>query len=335
LAIHFSFVIVAKNESAMLPKCLKSILNQNYDEELLEVVLVDDHSTDDTRNIAKKHGALVIVPDLPPNKTTRAHNKNLAVTSCKGDHIIFLDAHTVIPSKNWLKSLNNHITSKNLDLVSGPVVPPPHLMPTLNHLPLTKLKDICLSMPKTATAFNGGNMAISRKLMKTLNGFPSLSVSEDIALYNNAVKSGINYESINELYLYHLDYRLASTKSWLKRSVKESFYAHAFSQSQITFDKKEIYMYAAVVLGAVASLLLSTPIVFLTIIALLYFGLLTVWLRRMSYVTKQLPNEVSFKDSFIVSFFGSLQAFVMVFAGFAGTIEYQLSKLRNAFSRKP
>ncbi|TRZ81138.1 glycosyltransferase [bacterium] len=334
MSLPFSFVIVAKNESLMLSKCLESILSQNYNKELVDVILVDDYSTDDTQNIARKYGAIVITPDLPPNKTTRAHNKNLAVKFCKGDYIIFLDAHMVIPSMNWLTSLENYIVSNNLDLISGPVIPPPHLMPVLNHLPLAKLKDIFLSMPETATAFNGGNMAISRKLMETLGGFPNLSASEDIALYRNAMKQGINCKVVDGLYLYHLDHRLASIKSWLKRSVKESFYAHAFSRSHIKFDKREKYVYSVIVLSVLASIFMATPVIILTIMPLLYLGVLAVWLRRMFYVARQLSNRVSIKDGFTVSFFGSTQAFIMLFSGFAGTTVYLLSKLRNIFSRK-
>ena len=331
VTIRFSFVIVAKNESLMLSKCLESILSQNYNKNLLDIILVDDYSTDDTQNIARKYGVLVITPDLPPNKTTRAHNKNFAVKFSKGDYIIFLDAHMVIPSKNWVTTLEKYIVTNNLDMISGPVIPPPHLMPVLNHLPLAKLKNIFLSMPETATAFNGGNMTISRKLMKELGGFPNLSVSEDIALHKNAIKKGANCKVVDYLYLYHLDYRLASIKSWLKRSVKESFYAHAISRSGIKFDKREKYVYSAIALSIIASIFMSTPVIILTIISLLYLGVFAIWLRRMFSVANQLSNKITIKDSFTVSFFGSTQAFIMLFSGFAGTTVYLLSKVCHIF----
>ena len=334
MTIKFSFIIVAKNESSMLHKCLDSILSQHYNKELLDIIVVDDYSTDDTTSIARRCGAVVLTPDLPPGKTTRAHNKNMAVKFCKGDYIVFLDAHMIIPSKNWVNLLEKHIVLNKLDLISGPIIPPPHLMPVLNRFPLAKLKDIFLSMSETGTAFNGGNMTISRKLMEELGGFPNLYVSEDIALYRNTIEKGLKYKFVKDLYLHHLDYRLTSIKSWLKRSLKESFYAHAFSRSYINFDKREIYAYSVLIISVLASIYMYTPVILLFIMPFLYLGVLAVWLRRMFFVAKRLSNKLIFKDGFVISLFGSTQAFLMLLSGFVGTVVYFLLKLRNIFSRK-
>src|SRR5690349_17947807 len=43
-----SVIIPARNEAAVIRACLRSVLDQDYPDHLLEVIVVDDHSEDDT-----------------------------------------------------------------------------------------------------------------------------------------------------------------------------------------------------------------------------------------------------------------------------------------------
>src|SRR5689334_9563487 len=45
-----SIIIVARNEGDTIANCLQGILSQNYPEHLFEIIVVDDHSEDDTVN---------------------------------------------------------------------------------------------------------------------------------------------------------------------------------------------------------------------------------------------------------------------------------------------
>ncbi len=46
-----SIIIPARNEEQNITNCLISIINQSYPKELIEVLVVDDHSTDNTAAI--------------------------------------------------------------------------------------------------------------------------------------------------------------------------------------------------------------------------------------------------------------------------------------------
>ena len=52
--------IPAKNDAEGLKKCLRSIANQTYDKKLLEIIVIDDHSTDSTPKVARSFKARVI-----------------------------------------------------------------------------------------------------------------------------------------------------------------------------------------------------------------------------------------------------------------------------------
>ena len=80
---RFSVAIIAFNEENNLPACLQSVAWAD------EIVLVDNGSTDRTREIARAHGARVLeVPDWPGFGA----QKNRAIEACTGDWILALDA---------------------------------------------------------------------------------------------------------------------------------------------------------------------------------------------------------------------------------------------------
>ncbi|MGO4108671.1 glycosyltransferase [Paenibacillus sp. YAF4_2] len=86
-----SVVIPARNEEGNLPHLLSSLQAQTYTD--LEIIVVDDHSEDRTREIAESYGIKVITnPELPLGWT----GKNWAVWNgylqATGDLIAFLDA---------------------------------------------------------------------------------------------------------------------------------------------------------------------------------------------------------------------------------------------------
>ncbi|MEO7119767.1 MAG: glycosyltransferase, partial [Ginsengibacter sp.] len=44
--IFISVIIPARNEEKNISNCLRSIINQTYSENLFEIIVIDDHSTD-------------------------------------------------------------------------------------------------------------------------------------------------------------------------------------------------------------------------------------------------------------------------------------------------
>lgn len=86
-----SVIIPARNEEGNLPYLLGSLQIQSI--EGLDIIVVDDHSEDRTRDIAESFGVKVIAsPPLPEGWT----GKNWAVANgyaeARGDILIFLDA---------------------------------------------------------------------------------------------------------------------------------------------------------------------------------------------------------------------------------------------------
>jgi 4,4'-diaponeurosporenoate glycosyltransferase len=92
-AISLSIVIPARNEEKNIPRLLRSIAEST--EHPLEVLVVDDASTDSTALVARSLGATVVTsPPLPSGWTGKTWACHQGVLHATGDTLLFLDADT-------------------------------------------------------------------------------------------------------------------------------------------------------------------------------------------------------------------------------------------------
>ena len=240
--MRFSFIIPAKNEEDAIALCINSIHSQNFDSCFIDIIVIDDYSSDNTLQVAKSLGALVITPNLPYGKTSRAKNKNFAVQYAKGDYIIFLDAHIILPTTDWLMKVSMIIkqnSERSNLLASFPALPPPELAPLLKIFKVEEAKKIAFfsTTSRGLNQFVGGSMLIKKEFFMKLGGFPEMPVSEDVRLYKKAIANGVAYYFLPELWVWHLDKKLFSVKNWIKRNLKEGFYSTIYYWDNIRSDK--------------------------------------------------------------------------------------------------
>jgi len=85
-----SIVIAARNEEANLPSKLKNLSLLDYSQNLLQIVIASDGSTDRTADILREH-VPQIVPVILDESNGKAHALNQAVSHATGDILLFLD----------------------------------------------------------------------------------------------------------------------------------------------------------------------------------------------------------------------------------------------------
>ncbi|MGB7767569.1 MAG: glycosyltransferase family 2 protein [Verrucomicrobiia bacterium] len=93
-----SFIMPTLNVEALLDNCLGSIARQTYPRDRYEILLADAHSTDRTREIAKKYGAIVI----DDNGKNMEEGKRLALGRATGEYIVFVDADNEITHPDYI-----------------------------------------------------------------------------------------------------------------------------------------------------------------------------------------------------------------------------------------
>jgi glycosyltransferase involved in cell wall biosynthesis len=88
-----SIVVIGRNESACLAKCLDSI-GRVRGVLVKEIIYVDSASTDGSPELASKYGAVVIV--VRPERLTAATGRNAGWRRAESDLVLFLDGDTVL-----------------------------------------------------------------------------------------------------------------------------------------------------------------------------------------------------------------------------------------------
>lgn len=195
-ATSFSVIIPARNEANNIATCIKSILDQTYPASLREVIVIDDHSTDDTALI------ITTLQQTYPNlhlirladhidENIIAYKKKaieLAISKSNGDWVITTDADCIIPS-SWLELYDAYIRKHAPVLVAGPV------MFTHNSgiLSLFQLLDFMSLQGITAAAVsagyhticNGANLAYKKEVFYEVGqfkGIDQLASGDDMLL---------------------------------------------------------------------------------------------------------------------------------------------------------
>ncbi len=107
MAVDYSIIVPAYNESRYLPETLKMI-HQAMDSIPLkgEIIVTDNNSTDDTAELAQQQGAKVIFE--PVNQISRA--RNAGARAAAGRYLVFVDADTHI-SPDTLKTALDKLQS--------------------------------------------------------------------------------------------------------------------------------------------------------------------------------------------------------------------------------
>lgn len=93
-----SVIIPARNASATIEACLKGIHAALTED--TEVIVVDDHSNDDTAAIAKSYAAHV---ESLPAHGGLAHARNVGKKIARGQCIVFVDSDVIVPRDAFLK----------------------------------------------------------------------------------------------------------------------------------------------------------------------------------------------------------------------------------------
>ena len=104
-----SIIIPAKNEEKYLPLCLESICNLDYPKEAVEVIVVDNGSTDRTREIAQSFGATVLLDYTKYVSGLR----NLGARDAKGEILAFVDADCTV-SPDWLQTASQYFDANEV-----------------------------------------------------------------------------------------------------------------------------------------------------------------------------------------------------------------------------
>lgn len=111
-----SVIIPVFNEEKVISKTIDSVLQTSYPKDRLEIIVIDDKSTDNTLQvISQKTGIKVIAQQV--NKGKR-HALELGVKNCKGEIIVCVDSDTIL-DPDAITNLVQPLTNPEVYCVCG------------------------------------------------------------------------------------------------------------------------------------------------------------------------------------------------------------------------
>lgn len=167
--IKVSVLIAARNEEKNIEKLLESLKKQSFSKELFEVIIVNDHSTDNTDEIINdfiNKNKELDVKLLKAEKTGKKHAISQALHSAINELIIVTDADCVL-NDLWIESIVGFYQEEKCKMILAPVLLSPaenlfEKMQVLEHLSLigSTAGSASIGFPVMC---NGANMAYERK----------------------------------------------------------------------------------------------------------------------------------------------------------------------------
>lgn len=180
-----SVIVPARNEEEGIEQCIRSLLAQSYPKSLLEIIIVDDHSTDETAAIVKRYAEygvqLISLQDVVlPGQYTIAFKKKAieaAIRKASGTLIVTTDADCTF-HENWLRCLASfHRHTKSVFIVA-----PVKIKPDRTLLSGFQCLDFAILQGITAASVhhrfhsmcNGANLAYEKDVFQSVNGFEDI-----------------------------------------------------------------------------------------------------------------------------------------------------------------
>ena len=178
-----SFIIPVKNDAARLRRCLGSIVANDYPRELIEVIVVDNHSSDGSGRVAREFGAVV----LHSATGSVAELRNRGARAALGGVLAFADSdHEIDP--HWIETAVDVLSHRGIAATGAPYLSEP--CANWVQQQYAGFRDR-VSTRQDITWLGSGNMAVSREAFNQIGGFNSeLTACEDVDFCNRLIAAG-------------------------------------------------------------------------------------------------------------------------------------------------
>lgn len=171
-----SVVIAARNEENTIGPLLTALAAQTYPAEKFEVLVVDDHSTDRTADVAVsyKNARLINAEETDAGKKKAL---TLAIKQASGELIVATDADCE-PGKFWLASLADFYLTTKAAFIGAPVIykTDGSFLSTFQTIDFITLQGITAAGVETGfhSMCNGANLAYRKSVFNEVNGFEGI-----------------------------------------------------------------------------------------------------------------------------------------------------------------
>jgi glycosyltransferase involved in cell wall biosynthesis len=202
--MRVSFIIPVRNDATQLERCLRSIRSSGYPPDLLQILVIDNGSTDGSQSVAARLGATVVA--MPERRIAYLRNRGAALAT--GDVLAFVDAdHEIDPG--WIATAVETLQDPDVAAAGALCSAPGDATWVQQHY------EVLRGRPKgrhDVEWLGSGNLAVRRPAFEAVGGFDrSLETCEDVDLCNRLRAAGYRIVSDERLKnIHHGDPRTLS-----------------------------------------------------------------------------------------------------------------------------
>lgn len=180
-----SIIIPARNEAHNIGFCIRSILNQNYPKELFNIIVVDDHSTDDTCKVVNAFSddrvrCIRLSEYIEAEEGVISYKKKAleaGIGVSMSELIITTDADCVVPAE-WLMHMAAIYEKENPVMIVAPVdfTSDNSILQNFQSLDFMSMQGITAAAHKLrlGNMCNGANLVFTRKAYNSVEGYKDI-----------------------------------------------------------------------------------------------------------------------------------------------------------------
>lgn len=212
--VPISVIVAARNEEKNIGALLEALSQQTYPPQLFEVVVVDDHSTDNTATVIQQATLTNLrLVQLQGNATASSKKKALAagIAAAKNNHLLITDADCV-PGKAWIETLAVSFVQQNAMFIAAPVAyrHKNNLLGIFQTLDFITLQGITAAGVASGlhSMCNGANLGYTKNAFNAVQGFSgvdALASGDDMLLMHKiktAYPANVNYLKTKDAIVY-------------------------------------------------------------------------------------------------------------------------------------
>ena len=215
-----SIIVPARNEEENIGRCLDSLLKQDYPADLMEIIVVDDQSTDRTADIIKKyqHPSIRLISILEDEKFGKKSAVAKGIQSASHEIIITTDADCNV-NRYWLATMVTCKVKNNAVMIAAPVAFKKEksfldIFQSLDFISLQGITAVGVSH-KMFNMCNGANLLYTKtafEKVKGFNGIDQIASGDDMLLMEKMDAAFPN--QIAYCYAHNVIVETATASSW-------------------------------------------------------------------------------------------------------------------------
>lgn len=218
--MKYSIIVPTYNRVDELRELIPSLAKQDYGLDNTELVIVDDGSSDSTKEYIQSLALGSYLKYVEQENQGPGAARNLGMSVAQGQYFIFVDSDCIIPS-DYLSKIDLFLLKNKPDAFGGPDTYHPSFSPLLKAINYSMTSFLgtggTRGSEKSVAKFypRSFNMGFHRKVYETIGQFHKIRHGQDMDYSARIFKAGFDVRLIPDAFVYHK--RRTSIKKFFKQ----------------------------------------------------------------------------------------------------------------------